>query len=171
MKFALPKKEYGTHSYDILTHLLPNGEIGVISCLVWADCVEQSTHSCQFGASIDINTGKVAEVVRHYSYAFTFKDEKREAKWLNMPELVGLKKCVEQAKLAHKVIAEKHEWLTTIGWDAMTDEDNEIMFFEGNIGGSRAPRMFFICWENLIHFIKYLYWPYDLKYSVFPDGD
>lgn len=40
MEFAQPRKEYGIHSYDILTHLLPNGEVGVISCLMWADCIE-----------------------------------------------------------------------------------------------------------------------------------
>ena len=88
-----------------------------------------------------------------------------------MPELIGLRKAVEDAKKAHKLIAEKHEWLTNIGWDAMTDSDNEITFFEGNIGGSRCPRMIFINWENMMHFIKYLYWPYDLNHSVFPDGD
>jgi hypothetical protein len=45
MEFTVPRKEYGIHTYDILTHLKPDGEVGVISCLMWADCIEQSSHS------------------------------------------------------------------------------------------------------------------------------
>ena len=74
MGFAESDPEYGVHTFDILTILRPNGEIGIISCLLWGNCEGETSHSTQNGYSIDIHTCKVVEPVRHYS-AYFIKDE------------------------------------------------------------------------------------------------
>jgi hypothetical protein len=78
MGFAVADPDYGVHTFDILTILRPNGEIGIASCLLWGNCEAETSHSTQNGYSIDIHTCKVVEPVRHYSAYFT-KDEAQTA--------------------------------------------------------------------------------------------
>ena len=44
MEFSVAAPEFGVHTFDIVTILLPNGEIGVTSCLLWGDCDGDTSH-------------------------------------------------------------------------------------------------------------------------------
>ena len=174
MEYVMPDPFYGVHSFDILTILKPNGDIGVVSCVIWADCTGETSHSTQQGYSIDCDTGKIAETVRHYSAGFNGRETeesiKRNKKYIGH-EIKGIKEAIESAKKTHKNIARDHEWVTVIGWDVMVADDQRLVFFEGNFAGCRTPRMIFIRWANMVQFIKHFFWPYNNNFSIIPKNE
>ena len=170
MEYVMPDPQYGVHSLDILTILRPNGEIGLVNCMLWADCTGETSHSTQQGYTIDADTGKIAEKVRHYSAGFnkeTEESKKRDAKYIGH-EIKGVLEAIDSAKRTHKNICRDHEWVTVIGWDVMVADDKRVVFFEGNFAGCRTPRMIFIRWENMKQFLTQFFWPYDDKHSIIP---
>lgn len=90
-------------------------------------------------------------------------------------ELCGAGKSCEQiaqacehAVQAHKLVNERYGWVPSLGWDCMLDEDNEMLWFEGNQASNRLPRVFFINFWNLIDLLRDFFWPFDDKYNVQP---
>jgi hypothetical protein len=77
----------------------------------------------------------------------------------------GVKKACESAVAAHKEI--DHKWLTVVGWDMMVQED-DIVFFEGNFAGARAPRRIFLSLSTLLEFMTNYFWPFDSKNCITP---
>jgi len=71
LDFIQPAPELKVHSFDIVTILQPDGEIGVTQCLLWKDCEGPTSHSTTSGYSFDYVEGKVAQCVNHYSYHFS----------------------------------------------------------------------------------------------------
>lgn len=125
MEYMMPDPWYGVHSFDLLTILRPNGEIGVLNCILWADCTGETSHSTQQGYTVDCSTGKIAENCRHYSAGLNKKtkyDDARDKKYLGH-EIKGMMEAIEQAKKTHKNIARDHEWVSVIGWDIMIADD------------------------------------------------
>jgi len=70
MDFIKPSKNYGIHSFDIVTITLPNGDIQIVSCIMWCDCDEDTSHTCSNGYSIDVWDGKVVGGIGQYSAHF-----------------------------------------------------------------------------------------------------
>jgi len=100
MEYSVAGPEFGVHTFDIVTILRPNGEIGVTSCLLWADCEGPTSHYTTSGYSIDIHSGKIAEVIKHYSYCFVNPSEKTKEKLGR--EIDGIKTAIQQAKDCHR---------------------------------------------------------------------
>ena len=71
LDFIAPAPELEVHTFDIVTILQPDGEIGVTQCLLWKDCEGPTSHSTTSGYSFDYVEGKVAQPVNHYSYHFS----------------------------------------------------------------------------------------------------
>lgn len=61
-----------------------------------------------------------------------------------------------------------YNWCPGIGWDCMLDEEEKIVFFEGNQASNRLPRLMFMNLSNLMEFITDFFWPFDDQYSVQP---
>ena len=82
-----------------------------------------------------------------------------------------MKKIEEACKLviaAHKVVNQRYNWCPGIGWDYMLDENDEIVFFEGNQASGRTPSVMFLTWSNFVDFMRDFFWPFDDEYSVQP---
>jgi len=67
---------------------------------------------------------------------------------------------------AHKIVNEQYDWCPGIGWDFMIDDQDELIFFEGNQASHRLPRIIFLDYNNMMDFIKDFFWPFDEKHSV-----
>ena len=93
MEYSVAGPEFGVHTFDIVTILRPNGEIGVTSCLLWADCEGPTSHYTTSGYSMDIHAGTIAEVIKHYSYCFVNPSEKTKEKLGR--EIDGIKTAIQ----------------------------------------------------------------------------
>lgn len=80
----------------------------------------------------------------------------------------GAQAAAKKAIAAHREVNRREEWVVTIGWDCMVDDQDEIVFFEGNFAGARCPRVMFLNHRNTLNVIKNFYWPFDRQYCVTP---
>jgi len=168
LELVRPAKHLGVHSLDILTIRTPDDDVKVLSVILWDNCTTSSSHSCQEGYMVDVETEEVVSAAAWYCAAFSDMNTPRLGQ-----KFPGVKKACHQAVNAHKLIKEK--WLVAVGWDAMVMEKDELVFFEGNFAGARTPRrvflsaysMFCALWEN--------FWPFGsgntaTPYAGMPDG-
>jgi len=160
LELVRPKKDMGVHSIDIITMRTPDDKVQVLSVLLWTDCTTDSSHSCQAGYTVDVETEKIIAPTAWYSPAFV--QQKSDMVGQVVP---GTKKAVEQAVAAHKLLNEK--WLVAVGWDCMIQESGSI-FFEGNFAGARTPRRMFLSAATLKEFVCNYFWPFGTGTSTRP---
>jgi hypothetical protein len=130
MDFALPTKKLGIHQYDIQTLAKPDGSIQVVSTIFWGDCSDDTSHSTNTGLAIDVATGKYCGVLGHYTAHFAKPGNVNTA--LIGTDIKQIKEACEKVCAAHKLVNEVYGWVPAIGWDCMLDEDEDLLFFEGN---------------------------------------
>lgn len=164
LELVRPKKELGVHSLDILTVRTPKDGARVLSVLLWTNCTTDSSHSCQEGYVIDVETEQIVGACNWYCAAFA------EAKSpLVGTKYPGVRKACQSAVAAHNSIKEK--WLVAVGWDAMVMEKEKVVFFEGNFAGARTPRRVFLSLKTLVSALWYNFWPFGTDNTVTPyDG-
>eukprot|EP00659_Diplonema_papillatum_P007864 gene7864-12083_t len=161
LELVRPCKSLGVHSFDIVTLRTPQDDVKVLSCLLWADCTSNSSHSCQAGYCVDVETETIVSAAAWYSPYFAHMDAP-----LIGTQLKGVRNACRTAVNAHKACKEK--WLTAVGWDAMLTNKDEIVFFEGNFAGARAPRRMFLSLRCLLEFVKSYAWPFGYGGSMRP---
>jgi len=160
LELVRPKKDMGVHSVDIVTMRTPDDKVKILTCLIWTDCTTSSSHSCEAGYTIDVETETIIAPTAWYSpYFMTQKSDK-------LGQVIpGVKKCCEQAVAAHMALKEK--WLVAVGWDCMIQE-NGAVFFEGNFAGARTPRRVFLSIETFKEFVFNYFWPFGNGTSARP---
>jgi hypothetical protein len=161
MELVRPHPDLAVHSLDIVTCRTPDGDVKVVTCLLWADCTTDSSMSTRAGYSIDVDTETVISPCKWYSAAFLTMEAPLVGR-----KVPGIKKACASAIAAHKSIPMK--WVTVIGWDCMVMPDEDVVFFEGNFAGYRMPRRFFISFSNFLEFMTNYFWPFDSNHSVQP---
>jgi len=129
------------HSLDVVTIRNARGEAKVLSCIIWTDCSEWTSHTCSAGYIIDVATETIARPAPWYAYAFAKNDKMAAASSLIGTRIPGLHEALSKAVAAHA--KSKLPWLTSVGWDLMITDDGPI-FFEGNVGSMRTPRRIFL---------------------------
>jgi len=123
---------YGqVHSLDIITMRTREG-VRVLTVLLWTDCENWSSHSCQAGYLVDVEKEEVAAPTAWYSPYFA-----KQASTLVGTKLPGVQLACQKAVAAHS--KSDLPWLTTVGWDGMLTDDG-VIFFEGNVAAYRTPR-------------------------------
>jgi len=123
------------HSLDIVTTRTKSG-VKVLTVLLWTDCSDWSSHSCEAGYLIDVHSETIVAPTAWYSPYFA----KQNSKLLGV-RLPGVREACAKAVAAHE--ASELPWLTTVGWDAMITDDG-VYFFEGNVAAYRTPRRIFL---------------------------
>ena len=119
------------HSLDIVTTRTKAG-VKVLTVLLWTDCTDWSSHTCEAGYLVDVHSETVVAPTAWYSPYFA----KQNSKLLGR-SLPGIREACAKAIAAHE--ASELPWLTTVGWDAMITDDG-VYFFEGNVAAYRTPR-------------------------------
>jgi len=133
------------HAIDIVT-LRTRVGVRVLSVLLWTDCDEWTSHSCQAGYIIDVATETVAAPTAWYSPYFA----KQQSNLLGA-KVPGVQSACKKAIAAHE--RSKLPWLTSVGWDCMLTPDG-MFFFEGNVAAYRTPRRMFLTPGLCFEFIK-----------------
>jgi len=161
LELVRPKKALGVHSLDIITMRTPDDKVQVLSVLLWTDCTTDSSHSCEAGYCMDVETETIVSPTNWYSpYFMSQKNDK-------LGQVIpGTKKAVEQCIRAHASLDEK--WLVSVGWDAMVQEGDVAVFFEGNFAGARTPRRIFLSWDIFKAFMTKMFWPFGTGTSARP---
>jgi len=154
LELVRPKKELGVHSLDIVTIRVPGGGVKVLSVLLWTDCTTDSSHSCQAGYVVDIESETVISPASWYCAAFA----KMNAPLIGS-KYPGVKAACEKAIAAH-LSCTTEQWLVAVGWDCMVMSKNELVFFEGNFAGARTPRRMFLSAIALFYAIQEVFWPF-----------
>eukprot|EP00440_Ansanella_granifera_P034138 gb/GFBE01037034.1/.p1 GENE.gb/GFBE01037034.1/~~gb/GFBE01037034.1/.p1 ORF type:complete len:489 (+),score=119.67 gb/GFBE01037034.1/:1-1467(+) len=164
LEWVRPGKGHEVHSFDIVTMVMPDQSIQLVSCLYWGHCANggSSTHDATAGFVLDVHEEKVIRAASWYSALF--------AKTMGQtgPSMSGtgtgygevgsgsvfpgLKKICEQAIAGHYSALEDQPWLHAIGWDAMFSTLGPV-FFEGNYASHRIPRRVFLSWRSLFFFL------------------
>ena len=121
----------------------------VVNVILWIDCTSPSTHSCQSGYLVDVETETVTGKVPWYSAHFATQENK-----LAGFRIPGVKMACEVAIRAHE--NHPHKWCRIIGWDCMITRDGTPVFFEGNLACFRAPRRVCLSYKNATSFVKAL---------------
>jgi len=88
----------------------------VLTVLLWTDCSDWSSHSCEAGYLIDVHSETIVAPTAWYSPYFA----KQNSKLLGV-RLPGVREACAKAVAAHE--ASELPWLTTVGWDAMITDD------------------------------------------------
>ena len=74
---TLSSKEYGAvHSLDIVTMRTSDG-VKVLTVLLWTDCDGWSSHSCNAGYLVDVDTETIAKSAAWYSPFFAAQEASR----------------------------------------------------------------------------------------------
>jgi len=129
---ALSSAGYGqVHSLDIVTIRTKAG-VRVLTCLLWTDCEEWSSHSCQAGYLMDVHSETIVAPTAWYSPYFATMPAA-----LLGTRVPGVREACRLAIAAHE--ASTLPWLTSVGWDAMITPEGAV-FFEGNVAAYRTPR-------------------------------
>jgi len=161
LEMVRPRKDLGVHSLDILTVRTPDDGVKVLSVLLWTNCTTDSSHSCQEGYMVDVESETIVGAANWYCAAFAE---------MNAPlvgtKYPGVREACEKAVAAHNKIEEK--WLVAVGWDAMVMPKSEIVFFEGNFAGARTPRRMFLSAAAMCSAVWNVFWPFGQKNSVTP---
>ena len=160
LELVRPKASLGVHSMDVVTIRTPGDDVKVLSALLWTDCTTNSSHSCQAGYVLDVETETVVDSAQWYSAYFATMKKPLVGK-----KFPGVKRACEFAVKAHKNI--EHKWLTAIGWDMMVMED-EVVFFEGNFAGARTPRRIFLSFASFLEFMTNYFWPFGSENNITP---
>ena len=141
----------------------------MVSTYLWTNCGGDgdTSHSRRAGYAIDVRDGSVDGNTGHYSPFFNSQIRYRDDNILKLrfPEISD---ACQIAVEAHKMAVEIYPWCPAIGWDCMIDEDGQMVFFEGNQASYRLPRRIFMCFDNLVDFLREFFWPFDDLYSVQP---
>jgi hypothetical protein len=61
LELVRPKASLGVHSMDVVTIRTPGDGVKVLSALLWTDCTTDSSHSCQAGYVLDVETETVVD--------------------------------------------------------------------------------------------------------------
>merc|ERR1712166_1361254 len=161
LEMVRPRKDLGVHSLDILTVRTPDDGVKVLSVLLWTNCTTDSSHSCQEGYMVDVESETIVGAANWYCAAFAE---------MNAPlvgtKYPGVREACEKAVAAHNKIEE--QWLVAVGWDAMVMPKSEIVFFEGNFAGARTPRRMFLSASAMCSAVWNVFWPFGQKNSVTP---
>ena len=84
-------------------------------------------------------TGKFTGGICHYTTHFnTAEARKACADWVGV-DAPKLQEACETAIKAHKVVNEHYNWVPSLGWDCMLDEEGDLVWFEGNQASNRLP--------------------------------
>jgi len=132
---------------------------------MWADCDEDTSHTCSNGYAIDVWDGRVVGGIGQYSAHFN--NDKKEGK-LNGKIIKKIEEACKVIVASHKMLNKTCKWCPAVGWDFMLDDKEEIVYFEGNQASYRIPRIIFFNFNNMIDFFTDIFWPFDDKYSVQP---
>ena len=140
------------HSLDILTVDTNNGP-KVVSVLVWADCVGRTSHSCQTGYIVDMESEQVVAPASFYGAYFKAQPQTGLIKLGQ--KLPGVRKACQLCEKAHVKRLESTPWMCSVGWDCMLTDDNSegMVFFEGNFASYRLSRRVFLSFATLRAFI------------------
>ena len=125
------------------------------------NCTTDSSHSCQEGYMVDLETEAIVGACNWY--APVFAEAEVPLVGLKFP---GVREACQRAVTAHNSIKEK--WLVAVGWDAMVMENEEVVFFEGNFAGQRTSRRVFLSLTTLASALWYKFWPFGARNSVTP---
>jgi len=161
LELVRPKQSLGVHSLDIITVRTPDEDVKVLSVLLWTNCTTDSSHSCQEGYVVDPESGTILSAASWYCAAFA-----------EMPtpllgrQFPGVREACEKAVAAHKII--EHKWLVAVGWDAMVQEGDQVVFFEGNFAGARTPRRMFLSLTSMVSSVRDFFWPFGSGNSAQP---
>ena len=71
LELVRPAKHLGVHSLDILTIRTPDDDVKVLSVILWDNCTTSSSHSCQEGYMVDVETEEVVSAAAWYCAAFS----------------------------------------------------------------------------------------------------
>ena len=151
MEVVKPLPQLGVHSLDILTAKDPQGRVQLVDIIVWSGTKTRTSHAATQGYMIDHKTGKTKSTCKWYNPNFSgTSDNGIGVLYPNLADAISV------VMEAHKDI--RFSWLPVIGWDAMITEDNDVVFFEGNLGAWRCPRRLFLSLRNFIYFVSHLSW-------------
>lgn len=166
LEWVRPAKGHEVHSFDIITAVMPDNSIQVLSCLYWGNCKVggSSTHDAMAGFVIDVDKEEVISAATWYSALFAkamgATAQAKRGSGLGRGEVgvgsrfPGLKKICAQAIEGHRSALQETPWLHAVGWDAMFSTTGPV-FFEGNYASHRIPRRVFLTWESLTWFLKH----------------
>ena len=65
-----PRKDLGVHALDILTVRTKGDDLKVLSALLWTDCTTDTSHSCERGYVIDVETETIVSAAAWYTAGF-----------------------------------------------------------------------------------------------------
>lgn len=165
LEWVRPAKGHEVHSFDIVTMVMPDGSIQLVSALYWGRCLNggSSTHDSTAGFVIDVNREEVIRAASWYSALFAKSmgqvGPTKSGCGLGYGEVgigskfPGLKAICEKAIAGHYSALEDQPWLHAIGWDAMFSSSGPI-FFEGNYASHRIPRRVFLTWRSVFYFLR-----------------
>lgn len=151
LDFVHPDEKMGVHTYDILTIKMPDGSVQIVSCLLWAECSGDTSHSTSLGCSVDVYKEQIVNGIGHYSAHFAANDIKN-TKWYGM-KVQKVKEACETVVKTHELINNEYDWVQAIGWDCMLDSEGDMIFFEGNQANYRLPRIMHVHPSNMFDFI------------------
>ena len=169
------------HSLDIVTLRTRHG-VKVLTCLLWTDCLEWSSHSCQAGYIVDVHSETVVAptawcspeppararrpppaTLRAFSAPPTRVAGRARRRYspyfarqhsnLLGTRLPGVRAACDLAVAAHE--RSTLPWLTSVGWDAMLTPEG-VSFFEGNVAAYRTPRRMFLTPKLTAEFLREL---------------
>ena len=149
LSWIRPKEEMGVHLLDFLTISSADEGFKVANVILWTDCTGPTTHTCQSGYLVDVETETITGTTPWYSAHFA--NQKKELVGLKIP---GVKTALRQAVRAHELIP--HKWCRAIGWDCMITRDGTPVFFEGNLAAHRVPRRVSLHYKIADLFLKAL---------------
>jgi hypothetical protein len=154
MNFALPQeklagKKLGVHQYDILTIVDSEGDIQCLYTQFWGDCTGDTTHSATLGMVIDAHTGKFAGGICHYTPYFNTPEARKKCEEWRGVDVPKIKEACETAIAAHKIVNEHYNWVPSLGWDCMLDDEGDLVWFEGNQASNRLPRVLGLSTTNM----------------------
>ena len=135
------------HSLDIVTIRTRSG-VRVLTVLLWTDCTDWSSHSCQAGYVVDVHSETIVAPTAWYSPYFA-----KQASNLLGTRLPGVRDACAKAVAAHE--RSTLPWLTSVGWDAMITPEG-VVFFEGNVAAYRTPRRMFLTPQLTAEFLREL---------------
>lgn len=164
LEWVRPGKGHEVHSFDVVTMVMPDNTIELVSCLYWGNCSGggSSTHDAMAGFVIDVDQEKVVSAASWYSalFAKTMGQQGQTKKGSGIghgevgfgSHFPGVKEICAQAIKGHQSVLQEEPWLHLIGWDAMFSTTGAI-FFEGNYASHRMPRRVFLTWQHTFWFL------------------
>ncbi|CAK0814226.1 unnamed protein product [Prorocentrum cordatum] len=165
LEWVRPKSGHEVHSFDIVTMVMPDDSIQLVSCLYWGNCRDggSSTHDAMAGFVVDVDEEKVHSTASWYSALFAKSMGAGQSGLAGQgtghgevglgSHFPGIKELCKQAIKGHESALQETPWLHVVGWDAMFSTSGPV-FFEGNYASHRIPRRVFLTWRSTVWFLS-----------------